>query len=156
MEFLLADALNNKCDTVFTCGGVQSNHSRATVVAARQLGLDCYLFLRSSEQVSYIHIVYFLAMYKNEPLFTSVTFTWYPCCLNLSTLAHLYIAMGTRKKFLEQGLRINNKFNVTYGFTSTVFKPGIHSPRWKVHAVTLPSAIPTPLFCHRIRHLSYH
>ncbi|CAH3185433.1 unnamed protein product [Porites lobata] len=50
LEFLLADALNDKCDTVFTCGGVQSNHSRATVVAARQLGLDCYLFLRSSEQ----------------------------------------------------------------------------------------------------------
>ena len=62
MEFLLADALNNECDTIFTCGGVQSNHCRATAVAARQLGLDCYLFLRSSEQVSYT--VYFLAMYK--------------------------------------------------------------------------------------------
>ncbi|CAH3152023.1 unnamed protein product, partial [Porites evermanni] len=50
LEFLLADALNNECDTIFTCGGVQSNHFRATVIAARQLGLDCYLFLRSSEQ----------------------------------------------------------------------------------------------------------
>ncbi|CAH3184217.1 unnamed protein product, partial [Porites lobata] len=50
LEFLLADALNKKCDTIFTCGGVQSNHCRATAVAARQLGLDCYLFLRSSEQ----------------------------------------------------------------------------------------------------------
>ena len=62
LEFLLADALNKKFDTIFTCGGVQSNHCRATAVAARQLGLDCYLFLRSSEQVSYT--VYFLAMYK--------------------------------------------------------------------------------------------
>ena len=62
MEFLLADALNNECDTIFTCSGVQSNHGRATAIAARQLGLDCYLFLRSSEQVSYT--VYFLAMYK--------------------------------------------------------------------------------------------
>ena len=48
LEVLLADALNNKCDTIFTCGGVQSNHCRATAVAARQLGLDYYLFLRSS------------------------------------------------------------------------------------------------------------
>ena len=48
--------------TIFTYGVVQSNHCRATAVAARQLGLDCYLFLRSSEQVSYT--VYFLAMYK--------------------------------------------------------------------------------------------
>ena len=62
MEFLLADALNNNYDTIFTCGGVQSNHCRATAVAARQLGLDCYLLLRSSEQVSYT--VCFLAMYK--------------------------------------------------------------------------------------------
>ena len=62
MEFLLADAVNKKCDTIFTCGGVQSNHCRATAVAARQLGLDCYLFLRSSEQVSCT--VCFLAMYK--------------------------------------------------------------------------------------------
>ena len=62
MEFLFADALNKKCDTIFTCGGVQSNHCRATAVAAIQLGLDCYLFLRSSEQVSYI--VCFLAMYR--------------------------------------------------------------------------------------------
>ena len=48
---------------------------------------------------------------QNEHLFTSVTLTWCPCCLNLSTLAHIYIAMGTRKTFLEQGLRTNNKFN---------------------------------------------
>ena len=136
--------------TIFTYGVVQSNHCRATAVAARQLGLDCYLFLRSPEQVSYT--VCFLAMYKNEDLFTSITFTWCPCCLNLSTLAHRYIAMGTRKTFLEQGLRTNNKFNAMHAFTSTVLKPGIHSPCWKVHAVTLPSAIPPPLFCHRIRY----
>ena len=62
MEFLLVDALNNKYGTIFTFGGVQSNHCRATAVAARQLGLVCYLLLRRSEQVSYT--VCFLAMYK--------------------------------------------------------------------------------------------
>ena len=51
LEFLLADALNKKCDTILTCGGTQSNHCRATALAAKQLGLNCYLFLRSSEKV---------------------------------------------------------------------------------------------------------
>ena len=37
---------------LLTCGGIQSNHCRSTAVAARQLGLDCYLFLRSPEQAS--------------------------------------------------------------------------------------------------------
>ncbi|KAJ7384339.1 hypothetical protein OS493_022452 [Desmophyllum pertusum] len=47
LEFLLADALDKKCDTILTCGGIQSNHCRSTAVAARQLGLNCYLFLRN-------------------------------------------------------------------------------------------------------------
>ena len=51
LEFLLADAIHKNCDTVLTCGGLPSNHCRTTAVAARQLGLNCYLFLRSSEQV---------------------------------------------------------------------------------------------------------
>lgn len=52
LEFLLADALVRECDTIFTCGGIQSNHCRSTAVAARELGLDCYLFLRSPEQTT--------------------------------------------------------------------------------------------------------
>ena len=124
MEFLLADALNKKCDTIFTCGGVQSNHCRATAVAARQLGLDCYLFLRSSEQVSCT--VCFLAMYKMTtflhqlPLLDPLDFG------PTLTLAHIFTTVGTRKTFLEQGLRTNNKFNAMFGFTSTIFKPGVH------------------------------
>jgi D-cysteine desulfhydrase len=30
LEFVLADALAKKADTVLTCGGAQSNHARAT------------------------------------------------------------------------------------------------------------------------------
>ncbi|XP_071491542.1 uncharacterized protein [Diadema antillarum] len=47
LEFLLADAVSQGCDTVLTCGGVRSNHCRTTAVAARQLGMDCHLLLRS-------------------------------------------------------------------------------------------------------------
>ena len=38
---------------------------------------------------------------------------------------------------ISKGLRINNKFNAMYGFTSTVFNPGILLLCWKVHALTL-------------------
>lgn len=49
LEFLLAEALEHKADHILTCGGVQSNHGRATAVAARRLGMDCTLFLRTPD-----------------------------------------------------------------------------------------------------------
>lgn len=49
LEYLLADALAQGATTVITCGGLQSNHARATAIVARQLGLRPLLFLRSSE-----------------------------------------------------------------------------------------------------------
>lgn len=47
LEFILAKALFDGCSTVITCGGVQSNHCRTTAVAAKELGMDCHLFLRT-------------------------------------------------------------------------------------------------------------
>ncbi len=44
LEYLLADA--GDADVILTCGGAQSNHCRATAIAARQRGLDAVLFLR--------------------------------------------------------------------------------------------------------------
>jgi len=49
LEFLLADALARGTDCVLTCGAVQSNHCRATAVAARRLGMDSVLFLRGED-----------------------------------------------------------------------------------------------------------
>ncbi len=46
LEYLMADALAKKATVVLTCGGVQSNHARATAIVAAQLGLKCVLFLR--------------------------------------------------------------------------------------------------------------
>ena len=42
----MADALREGCDSIVTCGGIQSNHARATAVAAAQLGLKPHLVLR--------------------------------------------------------------------------------------------------------------
>ncbi len=46
LEFLLAEAQAKGADTVVTCGGAQSNHCRATAIAARRLGLESTLLLR--------------------------------------------------------------------------------------------------------------
>ena len=46
LEFLLAAALAEEADTVITCGGVHSNHVRATVFAARRLGLQAVVVQR--------------------------------------------------------------------------------------------------------------
>ncbi len=47
LEFLFADAALEGADTVITCGGEQSNHCRATAIAAAELGLRSYLLLRT-------------------------------------------------------------------------------------------------------------
>lgn len=53
LEFLLADALRNKADTIITCGAVQSNHCRLTLSAAKKEKLDCHLVLEERVPNSY-------------------------------------------------------------------------------------------------------
>uniref|UniRef100_H3HBG1 Tryptophan synthase beta chain-like PALP domain-containing protein n=1 Tax=Phytophthora ramorum TaxID=164328 RepID=H3HBG1_PHYRM len=49
LEFLLAEALEQQADCIVTCGGIQSNHCRATAAVARMLGLESYLLLRTNK-----------------------------------------------------------------------------------------------------------
>lgn len=44
----MADAVAQGADSIITIGGIQSNHCRATAVAAKYLNLDCFLILRTS------------------------------------------------------------------------------------------------------------
>lgn len=46
LEFLLADAKEQGCDTVFTTGGAQSNHAMLTAACAARLGMRCILILK--------------------------------------------------------------------------------------------------------------
>lgn len=46
LEFTLARALAEGCDTLVTAGGMQSNHCRATAILGAQLGLKVHLILR--------------------------------------------------------------------------------------------------------------
>lgn len=51
LEFLLSEALHLGHDCVVTVGGLQSNHCRATAVAARLLNLDAHLVLLVREEL---------------------------------------------------------------------------------------------------------
>ena len=43
LEFLVADALEQKADVIITQGAVQSNHARQTAAAAGKVGMSCEL-----------------------------------------------------------------------------------------------------------------
>jgi 1-aminocyclopropane-1-carboxylate deaminase len=47
LEYLVADALAQGCDTLVSIGGVQSNHTRQVAAAAARTGLQCVLVQES-------------------------------------------------------------------------------------------------------------
>ena len=49
LEFHFAAAQEAGADAVITCGAVQSNHARATALAAARVGLETILYLRSTD-----------------------------------------------------------------------------------------------------------
>ena len=50
LEYLLYEAKKLKSDIIFTCGGEQSNHARATASAAAKIGMKTRLFLWGEEK----------------------------------------------------------------------------------------------------------
>ncbi|MEC8025805.1 MAG: pyridoxal-phosphate dependent enzyme [Myxococcota bacterium] len=48
LEYLIAEALSHGCKRLVTCGGIQSNHCRATVLAAAKVGLEAKVYLRTN------------------------------------------------------------------------------------------------------------
>lgn len=49
LEFLFYDLLASGAKAVITCGGVQSNHCRATAAIAAMAGVECHLVLKGKE-----------------------------------------------------------------------------------------------------------
>ncbi len=49
LEYSVKEAIDNGCDYLITCGGLQSNHCRATAAAAVKLGMKCCLVLRGKD-----------------------------------------------------------------------------------------------------------
>lgn len=53
LEFLVADGIEQGCDTLITCGAVQSNHCRLTLASAVREGMKCRLVLEERVPNSY-------------------------------------------------------------------------------------------------------
>ena len=53
LEYLIKQAIDNGCDTVFTAGAQQSNHCRQTAAACSIAGLECHLIVRGKEPKTY-------------------------------------------------------------------------------------------------------
>lgn len=49
LEFLMADAQSQGCDTVVTTGDLHSNHTRLTAAAARKLGMQAVLAMKGKK-----------------------------------------------------------------------------------------------------------
>jgi len=49
LEYSYKEAIDQKSDTVITCGGIQSNHCRATAIAGVKLGFEVHLVLKKNE-----------------------------------------------------------------------------------------------------------
>ena len=49
LEFVAAAAQEQGCNTLITCGGIQSNHCRSTALVGASLGLNVHLILRGEE-----------------------------------------------------------------------------------------------------------
>jgi 1-aminocyclopropane-1-carboxylate deaminase len=47
LEYLVAEAIAQKCDTLVSIGGVQSNHTRQVAAAAARVGMKCVLVQES-------------------------------------------------------------------------------------------------------------
>lgn len=50
LEYSIKEAIDQGCDTLITCGGIQSNHARSTAAAAIKAGLSSVLVLRTNEE----------------------------------------------------------------------------------------------------------
>jgi len=50
LEYCLGEAVALEAKKVLTCGGLQSNHCRATAIAAAKLGLGCVVYLRTEQK----------------------------------------------------------------------------------------------------------
>ncbi|WIM37540.1 D-cysteine desulfhydrase family protein [Paenibacillus sp. PK4536] len=53
LEYCIREAIDQGCDTLITCGGIQSNHCRATAAVAAKLGLKAIVVLRGHDPDTY-------------------------------------------------------------------------------------------------------
>jgi len=66
LEYLLYEAKREKAEIIFTCGGDQSNHARATASASARIGIKTRLFLWGNEKKQADGNLFLNKMYGTE------------------------------------------------------------------------------------------
>lgn len=69
LEYLLCEAKKEKADIIFTCGGDQSNHARATASAAAKLGIKTRLYLWGQDKKEADGNLFLSKMYGAEIIY---------------------------------------------------------------------------------------
>lgn len=50
LEYIMEDVIKSGCDCIITCGGIQSNHVRATAATAAKFGIKCIALLKGEHE----------------------------------------------------------------------------------------------------------
>ena len=81
LEFAAAEALSQGATVLITCGGIQSNHARATARAAVKLGMKSVLVLRESKKTAIEgnHLIFLQGNSDKTVLDSSLPFYMRPC-----------------------------------------------------------------------------
>lgn len=96
LEYLLYEAKKLNSDIIFTCGGDQSNHARATASSAAKLGLKTKLFLWGKESKSPYGNLFLDKMYGSEIVY-----------LNKKEFDNVdEIMFEERKKLMKKGKKV--------------------------------------------------
>jgi D-cysteine desulfhydrase len=93
LEYLLYEANRERAEIIFTCGGDQSNHARATASASAKLGFKTKLFLWGKEKRQADGNLFLNKMYGAEIIY-----------LNKSEFEHVdEIMTEERRKLIKKG-----------------------------------------------------
>ena len=96
LEYLLYEAKKEKADIIFTCGGDQSNHARATASAASKIGMKTRLFLWGENKKHADGNLFLNKMYGAEIVY-----------LNKNEFENVdEIMTEERRKFIKKGKRV--------------------------------------------------
>lgn len=137
LEYAVKEALEENCDVLITCGGIQSNHARATAAVASKLGLSCHLVLSKEEEPA-LQGNYFL-----DQLFgAKITF------LSEKEFEHHHQVMETlREEYRKEGkkaylipLGASNGIG-TFGYANAFFEILEQEKRENIHFDTIVCAV---------------
>lgn len=102
LEFLLAEANAQNSEVIITCGGAQSNHARATAIAAAKAGFSTHLILRNGSSKALDGNLFLDRLVEAEITFISNE-EYEKVDESMANLANEYKAKGKKAYVIPEG-----------------------------------------------------